>query len=145
MGQAVAQHRIAHGNRMARNRKSQSAALRFGPALKAAVLCLLIGGTGVGYVWQKEQLVRLSEQKKQREIRLDKLRRNNDALCRQLSALNSVQSLEQHIKDFKLALVVPERTQVVYLPEPGLELPEIKMNTNTARQFASQNSGYTTP
>jgi len=44
---------------MARNRKSQSAAIRFGPALKAFLLCLLIGGSGIGYVWQKDQIGRL--------------------------------------------------------------------------------------
>ena len=44
---------------MARNRKYQSAAIRFGPALKALLLCLLIGGSGVGYVWQKDQIIRL--------------------------------------------------------------------------------------
>ena len=44
---------------MARNRKYQSAANRFGPALKAFLLCLLIGGPGVGYVWQKDQISQL--------------------------------------------------------------------------------------
>jgi hypothetical protein len=41
---------------MARNRKNQSAAMRFGPVLKALLLCLLIGGSGIGYVWQKDQI-----------------------------------------------------------------------------------------
>jgi hypothetical protein len=36
---------------MAKNRKNQAAAIRFGPALKASFLCLLIGGSAVGYVW----------------------------------------------------------------------------------------------
>ena len=38
---------------MAKNLKNQAAAIRFGPALKASFLCLLIGGAAVGYVWQK--------------------------------------------------------------------------------------------
>jgi hypothetical protein len=41
---------------MAKNRKYQSAAVRFGPALKAFLLCAVIGGSGVGYVWQKSQI-----------------------------------------------------------------------------------------
>jgi hypothetical protein len=44
---------------MAKNRKNQSAAIRFGPALKALGLCLLIGGAAVGYVWQKNQIDQL--------------------------------------------------------------------------------------
>ena len=47
---------------MARNRKYQSAASRFGPALKAFLLCLLIGGSGIGYVWQKDQISQLGQQ-----------------------------------------------------------------------------------
>ena len=46
---------------MARNRKYQTAANRFGPALKAFLLCLLIGGSGVGRVWQKDQISRLGQ------------------------------------------------------------------------------------
>ncbi len=56
---------------MARNRKNQSAAIRFGPALKAAFLCLLIAGSAVGYVWQKSQIYQLGQQIRQRESQLD--------------------------------------------------------------------------
>ena len=52
---------------MAKNRKHQSAAIRFGPALKAFLLCVLIGGSAVGYVWQKSQIEQLGDQIKQRE------------------------------------------------------------------------------
>ena len=55
---------------MAKNRKYQSAALRYGPAFKAFLLCLLIGGSGVGYVWQKNQIYELGQQIKKRELRL---------------------------------------------------------------------------
>ena len=55
---------------MAKNRKYESAAIRFGPALKAFLLCLLIGGSGVGYVWQKNQIYELGRQFKQQERRL---------------------------------------------------------------------------
>ena len=44
---------------MAKNRKNQAAEIRFGPALKASFLCLLIGGSAIGYVWQKNQIYRL--------------------------------------------------------------------------------------
>ena len=60
---------------MARNRKYQSAAIRFGPALKAFLLCLLIGGSAVGYVWQKNQIYQLGQQIKLREANLKFKRR----------------------------------------------------------------------
>ena len=55
---------------MAKNRKYQSAAIRFGPALKAFLLCLLIGGSGIGYVWQKNQIYELGQQIRKREMHL---------------------------------------------------------------------------
>jgi hypothetical protein len=119
---------------MARNRKSQSAAIRFGPALKASVICLLIGGSGVGYVWQKDQLVRLGQQKKARELRLGALEQQNKRLRDQRSALYSPQILEQRIRDLHLGLVLPQQSQTFYLAEPGLDAPA----PIPGRQFASQ-------
>ena len=52
---------------MARNRKSQSAELRFGPALKALLICFFIGGAGIGYVYQKNLLNKLGQEIKNRE------------------------------------------------------------------------------
>ena len=63
---------------MARNRKYRSAAIRFGPALKALLLCLLIGGSGVGYVWQKSQIDRLGRQIKTRENALGRAQEQNE-------------------------------------------------------------------
>ena len=62
---------------MAKNRKNQSAAIRFGPALKALFLCLVIAGSAVGYVWQKSQIYQLGQQIRQCEIRLKQLRDEN--------------------------------------------------------------------
>jgi hypothetical protein len=121
---------------MARNRKSQSAAIRFGPALKASVLCLLIGGSGVGYVWQKDQLVRLGQQTKLREKRLEALERQNTKFRRQLADLYSPRYLEQRIKDLKLGLVLPQATQTTYLPEPGTDGPP----TTVRPRYVSQNT-----
>jgi hypothetical protein len=119
---------------MARNRKSQSAALRFGPALKASVLCLLIGGSGVGYVWQKDQLGRLSQVSKVRESRLQALRRENSRLRTQLSFMYSPRRLEERAKELHLGLVPPQASQVVSLAEPGVDAP----TPESVRQYASQ-------
>ena len=59
---------------MAKNKKNQAAAIRFGPALKALFVCLLIAGSAVGYVWQKSQVYQLSKLIKQAESRLNQRR-----------------------------------------------------------------------
>lgn len=103
---------------MSRNRKSQSAAIRFGPALKAILLCLIFGGFGLGYVWQKNQIWELSQQIKQRENRLEKLQHDNAAMVKNLNAMRSPAQLERRIKELNLGLVPPHPSQVWRLPEP---------------------------
>lgn len=122
---------------MARNRKSQSAAIRFGPALKAFLLCLLIGGSGVGYVWQKEQIVRLGEQMKKRENELAQLQSENDKFSRQLAFMRTPQFLESRIQELKLGLVRPQPGQIWQLTEPSAELPP----GPAGAQYAAQTRG----
>jgi hypothetical protein len=119
---------------MARNRKSQSAAIRFGPALKAFLLCLLIGGSGVGYVWQKEQIDKLGQQRKSRELRLEALEKLNEVLRKQLANTRSPRFLERQIKEAKLGLVPPEPSQILQLSEPVAESPR----TEHAPQYAAR-------
>ena len=108
---------------MARNRKSQSAAVRFGPALKAFLLCLLIGGSGVGYVWQKEQIAKLGHQIKLRESRLQALEKHNESLRRALYETRSPEFLLRRIKESDLGLVRPTEDRIIRLPEPKLAPP----------------------
>ena len=108
---------------MARNRKYQSAAIRFGPALKAFLLCLLIGGSGVGYVWQKDQISQLGRQIGQRETRLRRLENESEKLRRQLGTMRSPRFLEQRIQDLRLGLVPTQPAQVWRLGEPAAEPP----------------------
>ena len=103
---------------MARNRKYRSAAIRFGPALKAFLLCLLIGGAGVGYVWQKTQILELGRQIKQREQRLSGLEQQGERLKKQLATMRTVQSLEDSIKKLNLGLGQPQVGQVWHIVEP---------------------------
>lgn len=119
---------------MARNRKYRSAAVRFGPALKAFLLCLVLGGSGVGYVWQKDQIVELGRQIKKRELRLVELADENEKLRKKLGALRSPLYLEARIKELNLGLVQPPATQVWRLSEPSREAPE----PAAERQYATQ-------
>jgi hypothetical protein len=106
---------------MARNRKNQSAAIRFGPALKALLLCLAIGGSGIGYVWQKQQISELSAQIRKRETRIVEMREQNDKLRKQLATLLSPKYLDMRVKELKLGLVQPQPAQIWRLTEPAGE------------------------
>jgi hypothetical protein len=119
---------------MARNRKYRSAVVRFGPALKAFVLCLLIGGSGVGYVWQKNQIYDLGKKIHERELRLKNLSAQNDLLRQQLATMRLKGFLEKKIGDLKLVLGPPAASQVWYLPEP----PRDGSRAESEQQYAAQ-------
>jgi hypothetical protein len=106
---------------MARNRKYRTVAARFGPAIKAFVLCLIIGGSGVGYVWQKNQIFELGRQIKDRETRLRTLNQQNGKMKTQLADMTTVEFLEGKIRDMKLGLAAPALSQIWRLPEPQRE------------------------
>jgi septal ring factor EnvC (AmiA/AmiB activator) len=108
---------------MARNRKSQSAAIRFGPALKAFLLCSAIVICCIGYVWQKKQIDELGRELRRREARLQELREQNDKLKKQLAVLLSQRSLDQRVRELRLGLVLPQPAQVWRLPEPAADQP----------------------
>jgi hypothetical protein len=120
---------------MARNRKFQSAASRFGPALKAFLLCLVICGSGLGYVWQKDQIARLGKQMKDRETHLGDLKEQNKRLRTQLATVQSQRFLEVRIKELNLGLGAPQPAAVWRLPEPSRE-PATAAGRD--RQYAAQ-------
>lgn len=122
---------------MAKNRKNQSAAIRFGPALKAFMLCLIIGGSGVGYVWQKTQIDELGRQIRSREQSLAKLQDSNKKLRDQLAKLRSPANLERRAgpQELNLGLSRPLEAQIWRLPEPAGFSPS---NGNAARLYAAQ-------
>ena len=128
---------------MARNRKYESAANRFGPALKAFLLILLIGGSGVGYVWQKDQISQLGQQRKKREVRLADLKNQNEKLRNQLALMRSPPFLEKRIQELRLGLVPPQPTQVWRLAEPARDLPrpERERQYATPRETAAEPKG----
>jgi len=124
---------------MARNRKHQTAAIRFAPALRAFLLCMLIGGSGVGYVWQKNQIADLSKQKKQRELRLGELQDTNEKLRKQLATLQSPSQIERRVRELNLGLVPASPRQKLRLLEP---VPDDTMQVDpmSASQYASRRS-----
>jgi uncharacterized protein involved in exopolysaccharide biosynthesis len=126
---------------MAKNRKNQSAAIRFGPALKALFLCLLIAGSAVGYVWQKSQIYQLGQQIRQHEIRLARLQNDDRKLSDQLSILRSPAMLDRRVRELNLGLAPAQPMQVLRLAEPMIAPPE---NNNLTRQLAERPAGAMT-
>jgi hypothetical protein len=102
---------------MARNRRTQSAAIRFGPAIKAFLLCLVIGGSGVGYVWQKSQIEELGRQIRKNEMELRGLQNQNEKLRKQLAMMYSPRYLEAKVKELNLGLVQADPSQKWLLRE----------------------------
>ena len=126
---------------MAKNRKNQSAAIRFGPALKALFLCLLIAGSAVGYVWQKSQIYQLGQQIRQRELRLARLQNDDQKLGDQLSILRSPTMLDRRARELNLGLAPAQPIQVMRLVEPVSAPPD---NKNLTRQLAERPADTTT-
>jgi len=120
---------------MAKNRNSQSASIRFGPALAALFACFVIAGAAVGYVWQKGQIYRLGRDIRDKEFRLAQLTDENEKLTRQLADLRSPVMLDQEARRLNLGLEPAGPMQVVRLPEPSLAPPK---NGISAHQLAQR-------
>lgn len=119
---------------MARNRKNQPAAVRFGPAVRAFLLCLFIGGSGVGYVWQKNQIHDLGRQIKEREKRFERLWQYNKNLSDRYSLLCSPRALETQANKWGLGLVMPAPEQIVRLVEAPAGAAPTGLVQNLAEQ-----------
>ena len=105
------------------NRKTGKTAVRFGPALKAVLICLVTCSLGLGYVWQKQQINTLGEQIKENEINLEELRRENKRRGDRLSFLMSPQQLDARLRQLNLDLEVPRPEQIVVLVEQWEKRP----------------------
>ncbi len=104
---------------MAGKRKNEPAGIPFGPALKAAFMCLLVAGSAVGYVWQKSRIYQISQEIRQCETRLGQLRNENLRLTDQLAILESPLMLDQRARELNLGLAPAQPGQIWRLPEPA--------------------------
>jgi len=124
---------------MARNRKYRTTAARFAPAVRAFLLCALIGGSGIGYVWQKSQIANLSKQVKERELRLGQLRHNNEKLRKQLASLQSPPQIERRVRELNLGLGPASPLQKLRLWEPVPDTqPAVTPGYGETSQYASR-------
>ena len=120
---------------MAKNRKHQAAEIRFGPVLKVVLLCMLIGGSAIGYVWQKSQIDRLGHQIAERELKLRQLRNDNKVLSDQVAFLKSPVMIDRRVRDLNLGLAPAQPMQVVRLAEPRIAQVQVE---DSPRQFAQR-------
>jgi cell division protein FtsB len=121
---------------MAKNRKNQAAEIRFGPVLKVVLLCSLIGGSAIGYVWQKSQIDRLGRQIAERETKLKQLKNDNKLLSDQIAFLRSPVMLDRRAKELNLGLAPAQPMQVVRLHDsPSAFSAPVE---NNARQLAQR-------
>lgn len=126
---------------MAKNRKNQSAAIRFGPALKAVGLCLLLGGAAVGYVWQRSQIDLLGRKMTALELKLGQLRDQNKKLRDQMAILQSPARLQEKVQQLNLGLVPPSPRDVWRVAEPTVTptlVPAGESDRAPLRQLASR-------
>jgi cell division protein FtsB len=130
---------------MARNRKYRTTAARFAPAVRAFLLCALIGGSGIGYVWQKNQIVNLGKQIKERELRLGQLRHNNEKLRKHLAGLQSPREIEQRVRDLKLGLGPATPQQKLRLWEPVPDPQPTLVNDELLQYAAGRPAPARTP
>lgn len=123
-----------------KNRRNLSAAMRFGPALKALMICAAIGGAGVGYVWHVQQLHLLGRRIVEGEKDLEKWSRENRELEKQLAYLKSPAVLKSLVGKHNLSLGMTHPDQVLVLLDP-LE-GSGALGTGAQSQLAHHSSAY---
>jgi hypothetical protein len=106
---------------MGKNRKYNETRAQLGPVLKAGVICLLLGGSAVGYVLQKNKLHELGRQIAKRESVLNGLKAENKLRAMKLADLQLPRKIDKRVKDQNLGLVRTPMVQMIWLPEPTVE------------------------
>lgn len=99
------------------------------------MLCLIIGGSGVGYVWQKNQISELGRLISAKEAKLRQLEQRNEDMRTQMADMTTVRFLEGKIRELNLGLGPPAQSQVWHLKEPAPQPASVPVD---ARQQASQ-------
>lgn len=85
---------------------------------KVLALSLFLGGSGVGYVYQKDQIQGLGKQREANDAKAYELTRRAENLKVRLAGATSRARLELAGRRFQLSLRKPEPDQVITLSEP---------------------------
>jgi len=119
---------------VAKNRKNKSVGIRFGPAIKALLICSLFVVSGVGYVWQKSLIADLDGQIKAQELALAECQVKNTKLRGQLAGLRSPDELKLRLAKLNVGLAPPQ--EVWRLEEPAEPSPV--RPPSAVQQFAAR-------
>jgi hypothetical protein len=108
------------------------------PAVKAALICVLLGGSAVGYVYQKNQIFDLGRQIQKSEQQLKAMRDSNAKLQRGLLTMQSSTQVEKRVRVPNLGLVQPAQSQIVTIVEvPATAAPRDDSSSDDARAIAA--------
>ena len=99
-------------------RQNETAGFTFGPAIKAFLFCVFIGGSGLGFVWQKQEIGDLGRQLKDAELRLEELKRQNKNRTETLQQFLDPRLLAQKATTQFPDLTQPVPNRIVILSEP---------------------------
>ena len=113
---------------MPRNRKKQDSPLSVGLWIRAALLCLVLGSTAMGYVWQKSQIHQLGTEVRKKEVRLELLKGDNGRWQQLRAEMRSTQKLYDRVRTLGLGLSMPQPEQVLRLPDLPLDAKELKQS-----------------
>jgi hypothetical protein len=113
--------------------RRKAAPLKPATIVASICICAAVCLAGIGYVWAKTQVWRLSREIKGLETRRDELRRINDSLQRTYAAMCTPRELDARVKRLNLGLIAPQPDQIVRLAEP---LP-LAQQKNQTRVYAS--------
>lgn len=103
---------------MAKNRKSQGGEFRAGPVVRAALLCLFLGGSAIGYVWQTQQVAKLGVERRQKETVLNRIESENAVKRHQYDLQLQPRALEERVRTLRLPIGPHQPGQVIHVSEP---------------------------
>ena len=113
---------------MSHNRKKYDSPLSVGSWIRAVLLCLLLGGTAMGYVWQKSQIHQIGTEVRKKEMRLELLKGDNEGWQQMRAEMRSTQNLYDRVRKLGLGLAMPQPEQVLRLPDLPLDAKELKQS-----------------
>ena len=105
--------------------------------ISTIVICAAVCLAGVGYLWGKTEVWRLSRDFKKLELRRDELKRNNDVLQREYAAMCTRDRLTARVRELNLGLAMPQPNQIVRIREPWPVSPAVGAQ-NPSRVYASK-------
>lgn len=123
---------------MPRSRKHRLTAASASSVMKMGLVSLLLGTACLAYLWQKNQISILAQEKKHGETRLEELLRLNKARSDHLAYLRLPWVLESRVKELNLGLVAPQPEQILRIVElsgPGVTNHDAPVVANRQAQI----------